>query len=197
MLTDDGRVLSGVKLRQTDTDLILRNAEDREISIPLNEIEEQKDGGSLMPAGLIDELTRTELVDLVRFLSELGKQGDFAIGSERLVRRWEVLQDTPGNRASSQAESNWLLHLGTQLQWGPNYSRVSGELALERCAGADHRRHKPYRVVRFELDVTHARRISIGLNDLKDMPGFRSGSMAKLYRRRPCSTWHSHVAGIR
>jgi len=32
-----------------------------------------KAGGSLMPAGLADNLTRGELVDLVRFLSELGK----------------------------------------------------------------------------------------------------------------------------
>ena len=36
--------------------------------------------GSIMPAGLADELTRPELVDLVRFLSELGKVGPYRRG---------------------------------------------------------------------------------------------------------------------
>jgi hypothetical protein len=66
-------------VRQTDSELILRDAEDRELKVPLDSIDEVQDGGSLMPTGLADALTRDELVDLVRFLSELGK-GDFAIG---------------------------------------------------------------------------------------------------------------------
>ena len=32
----------------------------------------------MMPAGLADPLTRQELVDLVRFLSELGRPGPYA-----------------------------------------------------------------------------------------------------------------------
>lgn len=35
----------------------------------------------------VDKLTRAELVDLVRFLSELGKAGDFQINKQQLVRR--------------------------------------------------------------------------------------------------------------
>ena len=50
------------------------------MAIPSSSIEEQKPGGSLMPAGLTDTLTRGELADLVRFLSELGKIGPYAVG---------------------------------------------------------------------------------------------------------------------
>ena len=48
-----------------------------------------------MPAGLTDTLTRDELVDLVRFLSELGKIGPYSVGQARVVRRWQVLQPPP------------------------------------------------------------------------------------------------------
>jgi hypothetical protein len=55
-----------------DTEIVLRGAEDREITIPVNAIEEKQDGRSLMPDGSVDQLTQRDLVDLVRFLSELG-----------------------------------------------------------------------------------------------------------------------------
>ena len=54
----------------------------------------QKDGRSLMPDGTVDELTRRELVDLVRFLSDLGKVGDFAVSRKAYVRTWRVLLPT-------------------------------------------------------------------------------------------------------
>ncbi|MEX0867341.1 MAG: PVC-type heme-binding CxxCH protein, partial [Pirellulales bacterium] len=86
-----GRVFTGVKVRETDKELILRDAEDREIRVPLDEIDETEEGGSLMPGGLVDTLTRDELVDLVRFLSELGKVGPFAVGQQPVVRRWQAM----------------------------------------------------------------------------------------------------------
>src|SRR5262249_14690113 len=64
--TTKGQFITGIKVRQTDQDLILRDKEDKEIAIPLKDIDEKKDGPSLMPDGLADELTRAELVDLVR-----------------------------------------------------------------------------------------------------------------------------------
>src|SRR5262249_45906509 len=94
--TSDGQVVTGIKIRQTDQALVLRDAEDRERSIPLGSVEEQKPGGSLMPAGLTEPLTRGELADLVRFLSELGKVGPYSVGKARVVRRWQVLEPTPG-----------------------------------------------------------------------------------------------------
>ena len=46
--------------------------------MPVASIEDQKPGGSLMPKGLANLMTRAEFVDLVRFLSELGKPGPYA-----------------------------------------------------------------------------------------------------------------------
>src|SRR5207253_3392130 len=55
--TRDGRLITGVKVQETNSDLVLRDAEDRQISIPLGTIEERKVGGSIMPEGLADSLT--------------------------------------------------------------------------------------------------------------------------------------------
>ena len=138
--TTDGQVVSGIKVRQSDRELVLRDAEDREIGIPLASIEEQKPTGSLMPAGLTETMTRAELVDLVRFLSEMGKIGPYALSKSRLVRRWRVLEV---NTASHTELRRWGLGAAAKagnrygdgpdssgLLWSPAYSEVSGVLPL-------------------------------------------------------------------
>jgi len=129
--TDDGKVVTGIKVRQTDTDLLLRDVEDREITIPLKSIEEQSPGTSLMPVGLVDKLTRSELIDLVRFLSELGKPGPYATGTARVARRWETLQ--PTNDAYTRmyrTSDTQVISDGTGLNWVPVYSSVSGSVPV-------------------------------------------------------------------
>ena len=68
-------------MRESNTELVLRTPEDREITLALKEIDEAQLGGSLMPDGLTDTLTRAEFVDLVRFLAEMGKVGPYAAGT--------------------------------------------------------------------------------------------------------------------
>jgi putative heme-binding domain-containing protein len=71
--TDDGQVVTGIQVSRSDTELVLRDATGKEVKIPRADIEAEAAGTSLMPAGLIDQLSREELADLVRFLSELGR----------------------------------------------------------------------------------------------------------------------------
>lgn len=54
---------------------MLRTAEDKLITLAKSDIEGIKDSRSLMPDGAVDALTKTELADLLRFLTELGKVG--------------------------------------------------------------------------------------------------------------------------
>jgi putative heme-binding domain-containing protein len=133
--TREGQVYTGIKLRQTDTDLVLRNVEDRELSIPLNSIEEQGQSGSIMPLGLIDGLTRAELIDLIRFLSELGKVGRFAVGTRRVCRRWQVLDAAAeGRDALARGGPEAVLQLDNPLMWRPAYTTVAGLLPLSEWA---------------------------------------------------------------
>lgn len=77
--TRDGEAYQGYKLNEDREELLFHDGlQGREIRIRKSQIEEQRPMGSLMPTGLVDPLTRAELRDLFRFLSELGKPGPFA-----------------------------------------------------------------------------------------------------------------------
>jgi putative heme-binding domain-containing protein len=72
--TKDGDLHTGYRLRADARELVMRDVTlNKEVRLRRDQIAEQRDRGSLMPAGLVDHLTRAELRDLFRFLSELGK----------------------------------------------------------------------------------------------------------------------------
>ncbi|MEM7316736.1 MAG: sorbosone dehydrogenase, partial [Planctomycetota bacterium] len=149
--TDQGKVITGVKLRETNDSLILRDAEDREIVIPLDSIDEKSDGGSLMPAGLLNDLTQQETYDLLRFLTELGKIGEYALPREPYVRTWQTLR--AGADIGSRTESS--IVTAGKLPWTNIYSRVAGDLP-----GDELPRHRPRNskgdvsLMRFPLEMS-------------------------------------------
>ncbi len=153
--TSRGQQLSGLKVRESQAELVLRTPEDRELTIPVKEIEERSQGGSLMPDGLTDTLTRRELLDLVRFLSEMGKVGPYSVSKARLVRRWQMLEDSPSVRALLQQGTNPASKDDPALLWSPVYSMVGGVLPVAELARIEAgTERKPTAFVRFQLDVT-------------------------------------------
>ena len=104
--TKDGDEITGIKIKQTDKELVLRDLTHDALVIPLANVKSQRDGGSIMPAGLTDAITHAELVDLIRFLSELGKQGPYAVGSTAtsVARRWRVLDPPMSDNSSITPE---------------------------------------------------------------------------------------------
>ena len=168
--TSDGKVLTGLKVRQSDTTLILRDAEDREINVPVSSIDEQNVGGSLMPAGLADPLTRGELVDLVRFLSELGKVGNYSVSKASVARRWQVL--IPQDRLSSLIQVQGYDHvvIDSSLTWKPAYAHVSGLLADADIPTLTTVAPPRIGLARCQLEVTTPGKIRL---KLPNVPGLR------------------------
>ncbi len=122
VLTDDGRVLNGIVVEEDDKRLVLKDATGELRTIPTSSIEDSKKGGSLMPKGLSSLLTRAEFIDLVRFLSELGKPGAYALRSTPTIQRWRVLKSSPDHIAEIlQADPG---------QWSPAYGRMNGTLPI-------------------------------------------------------------------
>ena len=71
----DGTVVSGTLQRKSDTGVLVRDATEAIISIPGEQIEELDVSPiSMMPPGLTDPLRKDELVDLLRYLTTLGKE---------------------------------------------------------------------------------------------------------------------------
>src|SRR5262249_52708945 len=111
-------------------------------------------------------LRRDELVDLVRFLSELGKTGGLVVPRTPTVRRWRALAQTDAvndyvrfHGVGSAAVDN------AQLVWSPAYSLVEGNLPLEGLPWQGGVDGKNYQYLRFEVKVTAAGRIGLKLND--------------------------------
>lgn len=159
VVTDQGKVFSGVLVRRTDSQLVLRDVNDKVMNIPLDQIDEEVPAASLMPVGLLDKLTQQELIDLTRFLSELGKTEAYRVGKERVVRRWRVMKGTPEamhlirrTRHATASTEN------PAFVWEPAYSQVNGSLPVKSFdeIGKLHisNRAKGAAFVRCELEAT-------------------------------------------
>ncbi len=103
VLTEDGRVISGLQKSRTDTQLQLLLADGTLQTIASDAIETVQNGRSLMPAGLVDLLKEQELVDLMRFLIELGKSPKYTVDAAPRVRNWSVLSHSPAAAEKNQS----------------------------------------------------------------------------------------------
>jgi putative heme-binding domain-containing protein len=182
IVTADGKQHQGIRQREADGKVVLRNAEDKEIAINLNEIEEKADARSLMPDGLTQPLTTQELLDLTKFLSELGKIGPYAPNPTPMLRVWEAVESTGTNsermrrtRATIAAETD------NGLTWIPKVAMVSGMLPLDELPR--------YRVwnnaneqsfIRTAIDVTQPGAVRLAFNDPAGLTLFVNGQPIEL-----------------
>ena len=95
--TRDLKEFSGVIAKENDREILLRTADNQVVSVPKQAVTKRTDFGSLMPAGLVDGLKPQELRDLVKFLSALGKPGDFDAARGGVARTWKILVMTAEN----------------------------------------------------------------------------------------------------
>ena len=132
--TKDGQEHSGMIARESDTEVLLRTADNKEVSIAVNNIARRTSIGSLMPAGLIDTLVPEERLDLVRFLSQLGKPGAYDAAKGGVARAWNLYLILSGNE-----------HLGVERvvggdfsldDWVPAFSLTSGTLPKDAIESA-------------------------------------------------------------
>lgn len=155
VLTDDGRVTAGIPFGRSDAALQLRLADGREVEIATATIEAQQPGKSLMPEGLVDSLTKQELVDLVAFLSALGRDPEFTVSTDAVVRDFETLEFSPqANRRLNRTSTDAVAAEDPVFHWRPITTRVSGTLPLEELdTFRQHRSTPPLSFVRFDLEV--------------------------------------------
>ncbi len=72
-LTDDGRVITGLLREETDVAIVLEDAEKR-VTLPRSDIESlAPTAQSLMPEGLLQQLSATQIADLIAYLQSPGQ----------------------------------------------------------------------------------------------------------------------------
>jgi putative heme-binding domain-containing protein len=164
--TVEGQVYQGIVADRDDRRVVLKESTGAVRTVAADSIEEQKEGGSLMPKGLVNLMTHVEFVDLVRFLSELGKPGPYAIRTTPTIQRWRVLKADSAGIAEPGPEDEALpdavLHAPAD-RWATVYARVSGTLALHEAAAAAGGGKVFY--VRGDVDVTAAGAIQVSPRD--------------------------------
>ncbi len=173
----DGKTYSGIPVQRTDALLVLRDAEDRLVRLPSESIDATRDGRSLMPDGTVDELTQDELVDLVAFLSRLGKVGEYAVGSERVARTWQVIKYTPeGHRRLNRTSFDIAATDDPALTWQAAFSRVSGDLPITALPQLKpHRETDQTTFLKCRVEVTTGGRMELRFNDTQAMECWLDG----------------------
>ena len=74
VVTIDGKVLTGLLEKQTDTEVVLRAADRQLVTVARKDIEEmQKSARSLMPDGVLADLTAAEAADLLAYVKLLAE----------------------------------------------------------------------------------------------------------------------------
>jgi putative heme-binding domain-containing protein len=163
--TKDGDVHSAIKVSQDEREMILRDAVQDRIVVPLNRVKSERPGGSLMPTGLTDTLPLGDFLHLVRFLSELGKPGPYASNPAQLVRRWRVLPAASAAKVIDDVATLQSKVASAKLPWLPAYSLVSGELPPDAMAEEG----QQIAIVRGEIEVTAPGRIGLHLGETRGL----------------------------
>ena len=126
--TKDGQTVSGTVVRESGNELVLRGTANQEIVIATSNIESRNQASaSLMPAGLLDPLDETEQLDLVAFLSQLGKPGEFDASKGGVARKWRLANIVHTDQQNGQSDWMWKTPLQNK-RWTEVLSRVNGDL---------------------------------------------------------------------
>jgi len=180
--TKNGDFYSGIKIAETNTELILRDATEDEFRIPLDTIDTQEDGGSLMPTGLADSLLENEFLDLVRYLSELGRTPEFSAGTKRFARTWRVLSDTDAAKDylyETQPEKAIQSH--ESLEWVQAYSNINGTMPLKHVPSLRHRYwRKGHSFLKFTLETSTTGKAAITVTPLDGARLWVAGEQVEL-----------------
>ena len=115
-------------MREWNAATIGRNAEEKKIARGEDAVEERKDGGDLVPADVLREVERQEVLELVRGLNERSEVGDFAIPREAYIRTWETLAAGTSNQTLLQQSSEPEVAVFPKFQWQAAYSKVNGDV---------------------------------------------------------------------
>lgn len=158
VITVEGRIHQGIVADRTANALVLKDATGKETSIPIDDIDDEVEGKSLMPKGLVKFMTQAEFIDLAKFLATLGKPGDYGIRTTQRMQRWRLLNEAPdGLIAEVPTLSTFEDLVLRSNRWEAVSGKVNGELPLsELVASTD----QPIVYVYGELDVSSAGKIT-------------------------------------
>lgn len=162
VVTDEGRVINGILVVKDDSKVVLKDSaqQGKQVTIPADQIEFTKKLPSLMPQGLASKLkNRQEFLDLVKFITELGRPGPYATSVAQVVRRWRLQGADKPLTSDDISQIKLLPNSGTAA-----YSMVNGELPA-----SDLDLKKPITQAIAFVDVNQSGNVQLQLNSTKGL----------------------------
>jgi len=187
--TKSGESFAGGLASESDRELVVRDNAGVLHPIAKNQIaSKQVTNISMMPPGLTASLREDEFVDLVRFMSELGKEGPFKMKPTPVVREWEALMPHDRTRDDIGFYGEEIFAEDYEgYQWTPVYSLVSGALAPNELPKVVGRGKNRWGVVRFELDAEPGQKVALKINDTNLMHLFQGQDRVELPAKGPAT----------
>ncbi len=127
----DDQEFSGIVVKESENEVVLRNAANQEVSVAKNNIARRVNGGSLMPGGLMDALLPEERLDLIKFLAQLGRPGEYDAAKGGAARAWKLYEVTWKNEPLGLERT--IQGDFTLKDWVPAFSLVNGGLPKSAC----------------------------------------------------------------
>ena len=165
--TKSGEVFAGAIVKKDGQTVVLRDAAGQLQNVPaLNIATNEIMPFSLMPPGLTASLRKDEFLDLIKFLSELGREGDFKVPPQKYIRRWRALQPSEALGRAHNLQGDRLFASGdAALAWLPLYATASGALPPEDVPRIDTWSAKNVRVLQFDIEVLAAGTLAFALEN--------------------------------
>jgi putative membrane-bound dehydrogenase-like protein len=165
--TTTGQIVTGIVVERNKNLVALKDATGKVNRIAIADIDGEQNGKSLMPEGITRTLTRPELVDLIKFVGELGKPGPYAVRTPSTIQRWKWLhaltpalrQDIPNREIVRDA-----ILAAPANSWETVYALADGKLPLSALLKAGQPRVV---YVQAEVMVTKAGAVDVAI----DSPG--------------------------
>ncbi len=123
--TEEGQVITGIELSADEAETVLRTAANEIVRVPTPDIVGKRNGISLMPSGIVDRLPQQDQIDLIRFITALGKQGDFDASRGGVARVYEVLA---GTHRLEQDSSQAIIDGSLKEGWKSYQAKVNGQV---------------------------------------------------------------------
>lgn len=162
--TKDGQVFSGAIAQDGGDELVIRDAGNNlhkvaKASIAQNIISPI----SMMPPGLTASLREDEFLDLVKFLSELGREGAYKTPANRYIRTWRTMG------AISPADIDHVRHVGLfalndrshAFPWELRFSMVNGEAPLFEVQPVKMHPWYPNAILQCDLEMAAAGKVTL------------------------------------
>ena len=165
----DGQVISGGLVQDGD-ELIIRDPANQMHKVAKANIASKVlSPASMMPPGLTASLRQDEFIDLISFLSRLGKEGAYKIAPNKFVRTWKTMG------VMEQETIDQVRHGGLPLlndatkpfPWQTTLSTVDGNLPLLKLPVPVKMYPWFPRIAQFGLKLTSDGKIKLGLSETK------------------------------